>query len=294
MYLKYIISITICILISACASTNYEQSELVQTQPILSIQNKTGLNELATVQKNEFLIELFVKPAKIAKVSDSTNVDTVGVGQFNIRKGDHFFPAKSKKFGTVYCGYNNLYSNSIKTVLNQGCLGDLDKNGDFETFMVRAGSIHKDVPRLFKNVTPRFIYHDAEIVQVATTADHNPIVYTTAAASEKHAYRMAFKLRRIKKRRGVKYAVFDIVTKRPKQENWVTFSNRDPIEVKFPKNTTTANFTTPMFTVELSNLTNKSVDAVITSVESQSGFGYLRALKNDDIATGRFAYQITG
>ncbi|PHQ59461.1 MAG: hypothetical protein COC03_05520 [Robiginitomaculum sp.] len=286
MQLKHMLLITLCMLINACASTNYEQADLVETYPILSIQAQTELNKPVTIQRNDFLIKLRVTPTRIAKASEDKSVDIVGAGQFNINQGDHFFPAKSGKFGTVYCGYTNLHSNSLKTILNQGCLADQDENGNFETFLVRTGASNKDVSG--------FIYHDAEIAQVSVNGKQTSVLYAVDNASEKHAYQIAFRFKRIAKRKGEKYAVFDIVTKRPDEDQWSVFLNRDPIEIKFPKNTTTASFTTPMFTVEFSNLTNKSLTAVTTSVATQSAFGFKRSLKNSNANGQKPAYQVIG
>jgi hypothetical protein len=286
MQLKYLLPFTILFLMNACASTGVEQANLVETYPILSIQAQTELNKPKTIQKNEFLIKLLVTPAKIAKVSEGKNVDIVSGGQFKINQGDYFFPAKSMRFGTVYCGYTNTHRNTMKTILNQGCLGDQDENGNFETFLVRTGGSNKDIPN--------FIYHDAEITHVSKSNSQSEISYTLENALELHAFQVAFRLKRITKRKGERYAVFDIVTKRPDENQWITFFSREPIEVKFPKNSTTAMFTTPMFTVELSELTNKSLTAVTKSIAPQSTFGFKRSLKNTNTYGQKPAYQVNG
>ena len=87
---------------------------------------------------------------------------------------------------------------------------------------------------------------------------------------------------------------FDIVTKKPNEDRWIKFSNREPIEVKISENNEPVNFVTPMFTAEISHPKNNFLEAKVVSISDQSVFGFKRSLNANNLRGYKPAYQVTG
>jgi len=239
---------------------------------LLSVQNNIELNQSATLLKNDYLLEMRIAPQKMIRVDEKVKIETAGAGDFRLSGDDVFFAADSDKFGTVYCSTTNVHANASKTVLNQGCLGDTDKDGFIETFLSRTGANYRDVPG--------FVYYDSEVARLAPTTSISPIKYSVVPPRDADGFLITFRFKNMKKEKGGKLAVFDVLTRKPDDEQWQFFHTREPVEVMFPTDESTVTFDTPLFSAALSNPTLRSVDAQITSVASQSTFRYKRSLKN--------------
>ena len=98
-----------CLLLAGCATTSFAPENITQSAVRLQIESYTPLNRPADVQRQDFLIELTVKPAQIARAENSVVVDTDGPGGFKISKGDVYFAAGSEIYGDIYCGFGHLH-----------------------------------------------------------------------------------------------------------------------------------------------------------------------------------------
>lgn len=203
----------VCFLLCACASVNRDSAAVSESSPILSVESKTVLNQPVDVHRNDFLIELLVKPVKLAKVTKGESVNTEISGQFILSTNDDFFSVQSEAFGAVYCSYTNIHKNVLRTILNQGCLGDQDEDGHFETFFLKNGADFHDVGG--------FLYHDSEITRLTVPEIQAPIAYSLHDDNKEHAFLVAVRFKKITKRKGERYAIFDIVTKRSGEDTMV-------------------------------------------------------------------------
>lgn len=272
--------------LASCASVEKIPENSSNIAPNLSVNYETVLNQYKNVKRGDILVEISVSPVKVARIAKDGHILTSGSRTFKVSEDDSFFVAKSGAYGEVYCGYKNVHRNQTKTFLQQGCLYDQDKDGNFESLLSRIGAPYQDAGG--------FLYYESEVTPLSSHKGNISIPYNIEKPSQDHTYIVGVRFAKTKKIDGKKHAVFDIVTKKRNEDRWVKFPNRQPIEVRLSENNEPVNFVTPMFTAEISHPKNSFLEAKVISISDQSIFGFKRSPKTNNLRGYKPAYQITG
>lgn len=230
-------------------------------------------------------IEVSVSPQKIVRVTESRSIDLEGPGYFKVSKGDEFFASKAEDGSSLYCGYKHHHVDRLKTLINQGCVsGDSDAIV-FDKYYVRTDSLDVNVLG--------FLYYDALVANLIASEGSSTVPYELSEGTPEHKYDVAFRFEKISTRKGDKYIEFNIYSKPSSSELWRRFVATEPVTVVFPKGETEVIFNTPMFSVKLSNPTNKSFTAEVLSIETQGHLGFERTAVNSADFGYKPAYQIS-
>ena len=286
MKFNYIISSMMGALLASCASVEKIPENSSNIAPNLSVNYDVVLNQSKNVKRGDILVEISVSPVTVARIAKDSIIPTSGSGNFKVSEDDSFFVAKSREYGEVYCGYKNVHRNQAKTFLQHGCLYDQDKDGNFESLLSRIGAPYQDAGR--------FLYYESEVTPLSSDKGNISIPYNIEKPDQDLTYIVGVKFTKTKKIDGKKHAVFDIVTKKRNEDQWVKFPNRLPIEIRLSENNESVNFVTPMFTAEISHPKNSFLEAKVISISDQSTFGFKRSPKTNNLRGYKPAYQVTG
>lgn len=284
MKLKPLLFVCGSMFLSACATTSFLPEEISNTKTMLSIESAVEVGKASNIQREDFLIELRVKPSRMVRATETIKIDVDGPGFFKVSQGDKFFTVDSEKYGHIFCAYKHLHVDTAKTITNQGCLSDKDYDNSFDSYFVRTGSLD------FNDLG--FLYYDGDVAPIDVPEENQGVAYTKSMNSEEFTFDVAFKLDRITRRKGSKYAIFEIYTKRLGEDIWHIFPSSEPVEVHATNNI--AVFSTPMFTAELTDITNKSLTGKIVSVADKGHFGFDRTAVFSSTYGNRPAYTLTG
>lgn len=275
-------------LLAACATTSseFDNVAMIEATTPLSIESTSDLNRATKLKRGEILLYLNVQPNNVVKVVSEKKVSVEDGGFFHVDDGDFLFAMQRENDDLVYCGYSDHHRNSIKTKLSQACFSDSNNDGNFDKYYSRVGPSQKDMSG--------FVYYDTELVEKFAKPDAPTISYITSTSQPHLSNTIAFRYKEMKKKKGVRTAVFDILSKKEGSDEWHLFPIRDQLLVPFDPKTNETVFKTSLFSAILSKANNNSFVAQIDKIEILGDFGYKSVQKVEPNSRYFPAYQITG
>ncbi len=276
------------ITLTGCATTADIIEQSSENTALLNVQSERPINDVKLIKKGDFLIELKVTPQHMVKVIGKQKVELQQAGDIKLPAQTRLFPTKSFDGKKLYCGFDYLHSNAVRTLLNEACLADENDDKKFDTLYSRLGPNNKDLPNFF--------YQDSEVTKLSPTTAKISIPYQAAASDPAETYDIAFRYKEMKKKKGAKRILIDIFTKKTGEENWSYFMSRTPVEVVIEKGSDSALFSTPLFDLKLSEASYRDVKTSLIAKHKNGSFGFKASLKPPSKKSDGYspAYQTKG
>lgn len=274
--------------VTGCATTTDIIDQSSRNTALLNATSERTIDNVKAIQKGDFLLELKVTPQHMVKIVEKQKIELQQSGDIKIPSDTRLFSTQLVNGNKLFCGFDYLHINAVRTLLNEACFADENNDKRFDTFYTRLGPNNKNLPKFF--------YQDSEVNKLDPTLGQVSIPYQMDVTDPADSYFIAFRYKEMKKKKGKKRIIIDILTKKTGEENWSYFMSRTPVEVVIEKGSDSARLSTPLFELELSNPTYRKVDTLLVSKNSNGSFGFKASLKPPSIKSDGYspAYQTKG